>query len=142
MSAKRTPLPAVQPPMAPGMSARALTLLLLAACSSPAEPAAEPTDAGADVALSDATDDTRVPVDTGVTDTGTAEAPADTAGYPAGPYGTAVGDTLADLALEGYVRFGETTGLAKDVPYGPTSFADLRARSPQKWAIVHVSGFT
>jgi hypothetical protein len=128
--------------MSPRVSPRALALLLLAACSSPAEPSTEPADGGADVALSDATGDTGAAGDTGSTDGGAGDVPFDTAGYPAGPYGTAVGDTLANLQLEGYVRFGDTTGLAKDVPYGPTSFADLRARSPQKWAILHVSGFT
>lgn len=134
MAAKRTRLDGVRLPMS---LPRGLSLLLLVACSS--SPAASTSD---DVGVvSDATEEVRA--DSGALDTAPADAaPADAAGYPPGPYGNAVGDTIEDLALEGYVRFGETTGLAKDVPYAPTSFADLRARSPQKWAIVHVSGFT
>lgn len=84
-----------------------------------------------DSALDTQTTDTAV-------DTNAPEAPAT---YPAGPYGKNVGNVLADLALEGYVRF-ETTGLATAATNGPTSFADLRAKSPRKHALIHVSGFT
>lgn len=138
MPAKRTRLDGVRLPMS---LLRGLSLLLLVACSS--SPASTTDDVGV---VGDATEEVRTDsgaLDTALVDTASRDTdPADTAGYPPGPYGNAVGDTIADLALEGYVRFGETTGLAKDVPYAPTSFADLRAKSPQKWAIVHVSGFT
>ena len=68
MSAKRTPLPAVQPPMAPGMSARALTLLLLAACSSPmAVPPAGDAAADADASSADRTDGPNADTDPGPT---------------------------------------------------------------------------
>jgi hypothetical protein len=75
---------------------------------------------------------------------GERDAPAADAGssYPSGPYGSAVGSVVADLALEGYVRFGTTTGLATSAAYGAASFGELRAKSPRRYAVVHVSGFT
>lgn len=82
--------------------------------------------------------DTATSTDTGTVTTDTATPPT----YPAGPYGTDVGKVVANLDLEGYVRFEPTTGLATSATYGPTSFADLRAKSPKKHALIHVSGFT
>ena len=123
-----------------------LLLLVVTACGSGESPGAvadtlEPSDTGAAMetgAPSDARTDTpMVEVAVDATD---AEAPA--AGYPKGPYGKTVGSVVADLGLEGYVRFDATTGLASTATYGVTSFADLRARSPHPYAIVHVSGFT
>lgn len=120
---------------------RALPLVFVLACSASPADAPRVDDGGDGGGLVDAAEEVATDSAAGA-DSGVDVGPTDAAGYPAGPYGTAVGDTIADLALEGHVRFGETTGLASATPYAPTSFADLRARSPQKWAIVHVSGFT
>lgn len=121
---------------------RLLLTLLLVGCGS-AETAA-PSSADTDVAATDtevvADTETPTPTDTDVAvdsaDTGTPPT------YPAGPYGTAVGEVVANLELEGYVRYAPTTGLATTATYGATSFAAIRAASPKKYAIVHVSGFT
>lgn len=116
---------------------RLLLALFLVGCGS-AE-TAPPSSADTDVAATDTevVADTETPTDTDVaSDTG---APPT---YPAGPYGAAVGEVVANLELEGYVRYAPTTGLATTATYGATSFAAIRAGSPKKYAIVHVSGFT
>src|SRR5688500_13089738 len=46
------------------------------------------------------------------------------AGYPAGPYGTQPGSTLANLELVGYLRH-DTTGLAYQENLAPLSFESL-----------------
>jgi hypothetical protein len=133
---------------------RALAIALLLGCSSPTTEAPVATDDSGAIATETATtdndtstptSDTTTPEDTAtVADTNTAEATVDTATpptYPAGPYGTNVGNVIADLKLEGYVRV-ETTGLATSATYGPTSFAELRTGSARKHALIHVSGFT
>lgn len=60
--------------------------------------------------------------------------------YPAGPYGHAVGDTIADLAWEGYVN--ETGQLSSDqlpyVDYG----TDAMRKSGRPYGLIHVSAFT
>jgi hypothetical protein len=118
-------------------------LLLLTACggagsegaSAPGADTGTPADAVAD---STPTDET-LPGD----DTSGEDSPTDggLGAYPEGPYGTSVGSVVADLALEGYVRF-DATGLASSASNGATSFGDVRAKSPRKWALIHVSGFT
>ncbi|MEO7093217.1 MAG: hypothetical protein ABI175_08200 [Polyangiales bacterium] len=91
-----------------------------------------PFDAARDTVV----DSDSTPGDTGIIASDTATS------YPAGPYGTTVGSVIADLDLEGYVRFGVTTGLASTASSGASSFGDLRAKSPKKYAVLHVSGFT
>jgi hypothetical protein len=60
------------------------------------------------------------------------------ANYPAGPYGEAVGDTIADWHWKGYVN--ETAqGLANTHPYvNDYSMDDLR-KSGRGYALVHLS---
>jgi hypothetical protein len=73
-------------------------------------------------------------------DVASVDARADgTDGYPAGPYGNAVAATLDDLALEGFVNDARTA-VSTTAPYGPYSFAALRAGGA-RYAIVHTSGF-
>ncbi len=119
---------------------RLLLALLLVGCGSAETAAPSSADTGASSTDTDVVADTETPTDTDVVadtrDTGTAPT------HPAGPYGTAVGEVVANLELEGYVRYAPTTGLATTATYGPTSFAAIRAASPKKYAIVHVSGFT
>ena len=73
--------------------------------------------------------------------TSPAEDVADAASYPSGPYGSAVGDTVPNLELIGYVREA-TTGLATEAAYGAARLSDVRARTSVKYAVIHVSGFT
>ena len=61
--------------------------------------------------------------------------------YPSGPYGTAVGDVVADLEVRGYLR-DATTGLASDAVLGPVSFGSIRQSTDKTHALIHVSGFT
>ena len=91
------------------------------------------TDTGFADLVSDAFDAT---VATDVTDVASA-ADATTA-YPPGPYGNAVGQTLANLNWEGYVN---TTGamVSTALPYGPTSLNALRAG--HHYGLVHISEF-
>ena len=60
--------------------------------------------------------------------------------YPAGPYGNAVGDTIAPLVWEGYADPLANT-LASTEPYGAYSMDDLR-RSGVPFGVVHVSEFS
>lgn len=127
-------------------------VLIAAGCGSAESPSTS------EVAETSVTEDVATTADTKVAtteDTGTAVADTGTSAtdtsttdtatpptYPAGPYGTDVGKVVANLELEGYVRFDPTTGLATTATYGATSFADLRTKSPRKHALIHVSGFT
>ena len=61
--------------------------------------------------------------------------------YPTGPYGTAVGDVVADLQVWGYVRH-DATGLATAAVLGPVSFGSIRQSTDKTHALIHVSGFT
>jgi hypothetical protein len=70
-----------------------------------------------------------------------AGADADQTGYPPGPYGTATGDVLADLELDGYLRH-ESAGLAYEASFGSVQLSDVRATAPAGHALIHVSGFT
>ncbi len=72
------------------------------------------------------------PVDLGVGDLATS--------YPAGPYGNAVGDTIAPLVWEGYAD-PLANALASTEPYGAYSMDDLR-RSGVPFGVVHVSEFS
>lgn len=69
------------------------------------------------------------------------DAPPDASppGYPAGPYGSAVGQTVADLAWEGYVNEAHEL-VSTSLPYGPTSMSAVRATGAP-FALVHLSGF-
>jgi hypothetical protein len=61
------------------------------------------------------------------------------AGYPPGPYGNEVGQTLAPLSWEGYVN-PTAEGLANTKPYGPYSTDDLR-RSGARYALLYAADF-
>ncbi len=60
--------------------------------------------------------------------------------YPAGPYGNEVGDTIANLAWEGYVN--ETGAASSDtlpyVDYG----TDAMRKSGKAYGLIHISAFT
>jgi hypothetical protein len=64
---------------------------------------------------------------------------ADVGPYPAGPYGSAEGQTLEDLQLQGYVN-AEGTQLSTALAFGPTSMQALR-RTGRRFALVHTSAF-
>jgi len=69
-----------------------------------------------------------------------AQGPADAGdGYPAGPYGTAVGQVLGDMRLEGFVN-PTAEGLASARPYVSTSMAALRGRG-RGYGVVFVAEF-
>ena len=93
--------------------------------------------AGTDTLVADTVDDT-VEVDRGVVSTDSS-ADADVGPYPAGPYGNAMGDVIANLSWEGYVN---TTGGAVSTtrPYTPTSMQAQRMLG-RRYALVHVSEF-
>ena len=57
-------------------------------------------------------------------------------GYPAGPYGTSVGDVLENLTFKGYFSPSKTTGLAKELPFGDVSLDQLRKSGAK---VAHVS---
>jgi hypothetical protein len=61
------------------------------------------------------------------------------AGYPAGPYGNAIGETFPPLKWEGYVA---TTGavIVNTLPYQNYTMDDARM-SGKRYAMVHVSAF-
>lgn len=60
--------------------------------------------------------------------------------YPAGPYGHNVGDTIADLAWEGYVN--ETGQQSSDtLPYGDYG-TDAMRKSGKAYGLIHISAFT
>ena len=66
------------------------------------------------------------------------------AGYPAGPYGTAVGAVVSNFAFKGWFTPEATSGLATDAAngamYADVSFDDAR-RSGKKYALVMFAGF-
>ena len=60
--------------------------------------------------------------------------------YPDGPYGNAVGDTLTNLHLQGYVN-DDAVAISNTLPFVDSySLEDVRA-SGAKYALVHVSEF-
>lgn len=59
--------------------------------------------------------------------------------YPAGPYGSAVGDTIAPLVWEGYVN-PTAIGLANKQPYVTLAMNDLR-RSGNRFALLYAADF-
>jgi hypothetical protein len=60
-------------------------------------------------------------------------------GYPGGPYGPLVGDTIADLRWQGYVDEA-AVGLASARPWSAYSLDDVR-RSGRPLLLLHVSDF-
>jgi len=75
-----------------------------------------------------------------VTDASIPDAERPPAGYPEGPYGTHVGDTLPFLRWVGYVERDADAGLVSDGPFTPYSSDDLR-RSGKRLALVHLADF-
>lgn len=64
-------------------------------------------------------------------------ADAGVTGYPAGPYGTERGETLADMQFEGYLRVEPG---ADEVSYAPLSIAALReADSDARYLLLNVA---
>jgi len=60
-------------------------------------------------------------------------------GYPAGPYGPNMGDTIPPLVWEGYVdATGDTVATMK--PFMPYTMDMLRTMGP-RYALVHVAEF-
>jgi hypothetical protein len=55
--------------------------------------------------------------------------------------GINVGDTFCDHELMGYVRTGETTGLATETPYGAYKLTDVLAKSSVKYVYVYASAY-
>ncbi|MSP60060.1 MAG: hypothetical protein EXR72_06900 [Myxococcales bacterium] len=66
------------------------------------------------------------------------------AGYPPGPYGNAVGDTVENLKFQGYFAATATTGLASDAPnkFGDVSLDMLRQVKGGKYLMLFMGGFT
>lgn len=60
-------------------------------------------------------------------------------GYPAGPYGTAVGAVMGDMRFEGFVNL-TAQGLASAQPYVSTSMAALRGQG-RGYAVVFIAEF-
>ena len=60
-------------------------------------------------------------------------------GYPPGPYGNKVGDTIPPLVWEGYVN-DQADAVSTTKPYGPYSMDAMR-RSGRAYGLVHVSEF-
>ena len=63
-------------------------------------------------------------------------------GYPAGPYGTGVGDTIDDFTFQGYFSPTRTTGLASAETYGPITFNQMRKAPGTKVMLFWFAGFT
>jgi len=120
-------------------------VLGLAACGAP--PSLPPSVSSPDAALiADAVGaDTIDPLDAAPDapggDVASQDAPPDASSlaYPAGPYGSAVGQTVADLAWEGYVNEAHEL-ISTELPYGPTTMGAVRATGAP-FALVHLSGF-
>ena len=66
-----------------------------------------------------------------------ASADAGVGPYPAGPYGSNMGDTLEDLQLDGYLNAAGTQ-LSTTLPYAPVSLQNLR-ETGRRYALVHTS---
>ena len=75
--------------------------------------------------------------DTGSTDD-TAE--VDDNPYPDGPYGTKVGDVLADVQLVGYDH-SDSSSLANTVDYAPASLSQLRKDATVPYGVLHILEF-
>ncbi|HZS40519.1 MAG TPA: hypothetical protein VFF06_26990 [Polyangia bacterium] len=63
-------------------------------------------------------------------------------GYPAGPYGTNVGDTIDDFTFQGYFSPTRTTGLSSADTYGAMTFNQMRKTQGTKVMLFWFAGFT
>ena len=65
-------------------------------------------------------------------------------GYPEGPYGPAIGDTVPNFALQGYFAPAQTTGLVKDAPnmFGEVNLDMVRTAPGAKYAMLFLAGYT
>lgn len=84
------------------------------------------------------------PGDHGMVDSGTPAADMGSgstdgapSGYPAGPYGSAVGDVLPNFTFQGYFSPESTSGLSSSQPFGVVTFDQLRT-SGKKYAFIHL----
>lgn len=68
------------------------------------------------------------------------DAPIDYGPYPAGPYGNQVGDTIANLAWEGYVNVSGAAA-SDTLPYVDYSTDEMR-KSGKAYGLIHISAFT
>jgi hypothetical protein len=75
--------------------------------------------------------------DTGSTDDVAAEADNP---YPDGPYGTKVGDILADVQLVGFEHFDPST-LANTSDYLPSSLSQIRKDVTVPYGVLHILEF-
>jgi hypothetical protein len=124
----------------------ALCALVGLGCGDPAATPARPDamadvtapDAMADVTAPDAVADVTAP--DAVADLTAPDATMPTVGpYPAGPYGTREGQTLANLDWEGYTNL-DGAELSTAQPFAPTSLQAVR-ETGRAYALVHVSEF-
>ncbi len=69
-----------------------------------------------------------------------ADAPIDYGPYPAGPYGNAVGDTIANLAWQGHVNLSAAVS-SDTLPSSDYSTDDMR-KSGKSYGLIHLSAFT
>lgn len=112
----------------------ALVAFVSAACSSSSSSPGGP-GSGADSALAgEAAPLVDSSADEVVTDVGS---PSE---YPAGPYGTKVGEVMADIDLQGYVHF-DAGALANTTDYALTRLSDIRRLATVKYALLHVAEF-
>ncbi|MBK7581945.1 MAG: hypothetical protein IPI67_17275 [Myxococcales bacterium] len=72
-------------------------------------------------------------------DAGT-DAPINYGPYPAGPYGNNVGDTIANLAWEGYLNVAAQVS-SDTLPYVDYSTDEMR-KSGKPFGLIHISAFT
>jgi hypothetical protein len=83
------------------------------------------------------TDETAI----GGDDTGTADDTAEADNpYPDGPYGTKVGNVLADVQLVGYEHSDPST-LANTVDYLPSSLSQIRKDVTVPYGVLHILEF-
>ncbi len=120
-----------------------LALAAAVACSSSGD-GSNPVKGGDDTGgtVADTTpgggSDTASPGDDTATSTDTAAPGRDV--YPDGPYGNKVGSIMPNFAAQGYLHFG-ATGLTTEADYVAFQLSDVRAKAPQRWAMIHEVGF-
>jgi hypothetical protein len=59
-------------------------------------------------------------------------------GYPAGPFGPQIGDTIPNFTFAGYYRPNKSSGIATEATFGQLSFDQIR-QSGAKYALISLS---